>query len=52
MDGTGDRNIKQNKSGLERKRSIVFFHIWKIDSKDNCICKNKYDHTHTQKCLQ
>jgi hypothetical protein len=53
-------NILSKVSQVQKdKRLYVFSHMWKIDSKDKCICKCKHDHIfmhiHTERerpCLQ
>jgi hypothetical protein len=34
MDAIGGHQVKRRKSGSERQRPHVFFHMWKIDPKD------------------
>jgi hypothetical protein len=33
MNGTGDHQVKQNKSASERQISHIFSHIWNLDLK-------------------
>jgi hypothetical protein len=44
MNGIGDIKLKQSKPGSESQKLHVFYGIWKIDTKDKCIHKNKHDH--------
>jgi hypothetical protein len=44
MNRTGDYHVKQSKPGSERQSMPVFFHMWKIDTKDKFIHRNKHDH--------
>jgi hypothetical protein len=37
MDGTREHHVKWSKSGSERKRSHIFFHIWSTDPNTNSI---------------
>jgi hypothetical protein len=35
INGTGENNVKQNKSDSERQISYIFFHIWNLELKKN-----------------
>jgi hypothetical protein len=41
------KDIMLNKPGSERQRPHAFSHMWKIDPKDKCMHKNKFDHEQT-----
>jgi hypothetical protein len=40
-------DIMLSKSGSERQRPHVFFHMWKIDQKDKHVHKNMHEHIQT-----
>jgi hypothetical protein len=44
MDAIRGHHVKWNKPGTGRQRPHILSHMWKTDTKDKLIHKNKHDH--------